>query len=97
MSIVLRLARAPLVTIALLACAALAARCDTGGLLVTEHKGEPQKPVLGPSVNGMVNAGTFAHTSKYRLFYTNGQATPNQGVSTSPKTRLNGGIVGAAQ
>ena len=96
MVIVLRFARAPLLTIALLACAALAAGCDTGGLLVTEHKG-PEKPVLGPSVNEMVNGGTFAQNSKYRLFYSNGQGTPNQGVSKSEKNRLNGGIVGAAQ
>lgn len=70
--------------------------CDTGGLLVVEHTGPQTDPVQGPSVNEMVSGGTFASNTKYRLFYTNGQPTPNQGVSTSSKTRLNGGLVGAA-
>lgn len=70
------------------------AGCETGGLLVVEHK--PQKPVQGPSVNEMVSGGTFASNGKYRLFYSTGQPTPNQGVSTSPGSQLNGGLVGAA-
>lgn len=67
--------------------------CDTGGLLVVEHKGPPA--VQGPSTNDMVSGGTVASNSKYRLFYTNGQPTPNQGVSTNDTTRLNGGLAGA--
>jgi hypothetical protein len=78
-----------------LACAALVlGGCDTGGLLVVDTKDPP--PVQGPSVNDIVSGGTFASNSRYRLFYTNGQPTPNQGVSTGDGTRLNGGLVGAA-
>ena len=84
--------RSSLCTVVLGMGAALAAfGCDTGGLLVVEHKG----PVQGPSTSEMVNGGTFASNAKYRLFYTNGQPTPNQGVSTSDTKRLNGGLAGA--
>ena len=85
--------RSSLCKIALVIGAALAlAGCDTGGLLVVEQKGPP---VQGPSTQEMVSGGTFASNSKYRLFYTNGQPTPNQGVSTSGTKRLNGGLAGA--
>jgi hypothetical protein len=83
-------ARPALVTVAALALVG----CDNGGLLVVEQK--PPPVVQGPSVNDMVSGGTYASNSKYRLFYTNGQPTPNQGVSTSDSNRLNGGLVGAA-
>lgn len=79
---------------ALLIGAALAlAGCDTGGLLVVDQKEPPA--VQGPSTQEMVSGGTFASNSRYRLFYTNGQPTPNQGVSTSGTRRLNGGLAGA--
>ena len=68
--------------------------CDTGGLLVVEHHDKPV--VQGPSVNEMANAGTLAKNGKYRLFYTLGQGTPNQGPVKSETKRLNGGIIGAA-
>lgn len=86
---IVRLAR-----IGFVICAAFAASgCDTGGLLVTEHS----KPPGGPSVNEMANGGTYAKNGKYRLFYTLGQGTPNQGPVKTETKRLNGGIVGAAQ
>ena len=87
--------RSTIAQIAFVICAGLlAAGCDTGGLLIVEHN----KPTpLGPSVNEMANGGTYAKNEKYRLFYTLGQGTPNQGPATSDTKRLNGGIVGAAQ
>jgi hypothetical protein len=89
--------RLPLLKLALVVCGALAASgCDNGGLLVVEHNGK-QKPVQGPSVNEMSNGGTYASNGKYKLFYTLGQGTPNQGVSKNADKKLNGGIVGAAQ
>jgi hypothetical protein len=89
--------RASLPMLAFLAGAALAlAGCDTGGLLLVEHTGTEQKPVQGPSVNEMVSGGTFASNGKYKLFYSVGQPTPNQGVSKSNDKRLNGGLAGAA-
>jgi len=71
------------------------AGCETGGLLVVENK-NPEKPVVGPSVNEMVSGGTFASNGKYRLFYTTGQPTLNQSPAGSPNNQLNGGLVGAA-
>jgi hypothetical protein len=85
--------RLPLLTVLCATAALTIAGCDTGGLLLVEHK----KPaVTGPSVNEMSNAGTYASNGKYRVFYSFGQGTPNQGVGTSSQNRLNGGIVGAA-
>lgn len=89
--------RVSLCKIALLSGAALlAAGCDTGGLLVVEHKPGTVEPVQGPSVNEMVNGGNFAKNGKYRIFYTLGQPSPNQGVASSPGHQNNGGLVGAA-
>ena len=70
--------------------------CDAGGLLVAEHSGvDPDKPVVGPSANELVSGGTVASNAKYKVVYTVGQPTPNQGVSTGKNQRLNGGLVGA--
>ncbi|MBK8256335.1 MAG: hypothetical protein IPK82_27160 [Polyangiaceae bacterium] len=68
--------------------------CDNGGLLVVDHK--PPTTVQGPSVNDMVSGGNLAQNGKYRLFYTNGQPSPHQGVSANSANRHNGGLVGAA-
>jgi hypothetical protein len=51
--------------------------------------------VNGPDVNEMVNGGTVASNAKYKVVFTLGQSTPNQGPETSPNDRVNGGIVGA--
>jgi hypothetical protein len=76
--------------------AAVAIGCDAGGLLVVEGSGvDPGKPVLGPSANELVSGGTVASNAKYKVVYTVGQPTPNQGVSTGKDHRLNGGLVGA--
>lgn len=73
-----------------LGLAGFLAGCDTGGLLVVENK--PQ----GPSVNEMVNGGTFAKNGQYKIFYSLGQPSPNQGIGKSQELQLKGGIVGAA-
>ena len=76
--------------------AIVAIGCDAGGLLVTEHTGvDPNKPVVGPSANELVSGGTVASNAKYKVVYTVGQPTPNQGVSTGKDQRLNGGLIGA--
>jgi hypothetical protein len=76
--------------------AIVAIGCDAGGLLVVEHTGvDPNKPVVGPSANELVSGGTVASNAKYKVVYTIGQPTPNQGVSTGKDQRLNGGLVGA--
>lgn len=43
-----------------------------------------------------MSSGTYAKNGKYKVFFTVGQSTPNQGVSTSTDQRVNGGLVGAA-
>ncbi len=53
--------------------------------------------VLGPSANDFVSAGTVVKNERYRLVFTMGQATPNQGPATGPNGRLNGGLVGATE
>src|SRR5579863_888122 len=87
---------------ALAAVAALAAGgCDAGGLLVVNGGGQDgggaggAPVVLGPSVNEIVNAGTVASNGKYKVVFTLGQPTPNQGPEKGPNHRDNGGIVGA--
>jgi hypothetical protein len=77
--------------------AALAALgCDgAGGLLVATPVDAGAPVVLGPSVTSFVSAGTVAKSSQYTVVYTLGQATPEQGVSTSAKHIDNGGLVGA--
>jgi hypothetical protein len=89
-----RLARLAVV----LGVAITAIGCNTGGLLVAEKTSvDPNQPkVEGPSVNDLVASGTYAKNAKYKVFFTVGQSTPNQGVSTSPDQRVNGGLVGAA-
>jgi hypothetical protein len=82
------------------ACGLLALGCDTGGLLVvnstTMDGGTGGRPaVLGPSVTEIVNAGNVASNGKYKVVFTLGQPTPNQGPMKGPSNRDNGGIVGA--
>jgi hypothetical protein len=83
---------------ACLVCAMIAAvGCDGGGLLTvvsTVDAGVAPNPV-GPSVTEMVGAGTVASNSKYKVVYTLGQASPNQGPQTNANYQLNGGLVGA--
>jgi hypothetical protein len=93
---VLRLSRR-LIVAALMIGALTAVGCsDAGGLLVVKANLADAGPVvLGPSVNDIVSAGTVAKSAKYKVVYTLGQATPDQGVSTSATHVDNGGLVGA--
>ena len=69
---------------------------DAGGLLVVTGQADAGPPVVvGPSVTDFVSAGTVAKSPQYKLVYTLGQATPNQGVGTSTAHVDNGGLVGA--
>jgi hypothetical protein len=86
----------------LLAAGSIAAGCDTGGLLTVESTldaGTGGRPpvVLGPNANDFVNSGTVASNGKYKLVFTLGQASPNQGPATGPSGQLNGGLVGATE
>lgn len=73
--------------------------CDAGGLLVAEGKEAPQKtPLKGHSSTELVNGGTLAKNSKYKMFYVLGQPSPQQGAAANAKgERVNGGITGAVQ
>ncbi|WP_437899743.1 hypothetical protein [Sorangium sp. So ce124] len=42
-----------------------------------------------------VTAGEVARSSRYRMVFTLGQPTQNQGTSSSPKVRMRGGLIGA--
>jgi hypothetical protein len=86
----------------LLGCLLLAAGCDAGGLLVLESSvlnGAPDAgptTVLVPQATELVNSGNVAANGKYKIVFTVGQSSPNQGVSQSADRRLNGGFIGAA-
>jgi len=93
-----RAAMVPLVRMFVLGAALAATGCDSaGGLLVVQSTQADAGPpaALGPSVTDFVGAGTVAKSAKYKVVYTLGQATPDQGVGTSPQHRANGGLVGA--
>lgn len=86
----------------LFGCLLAAAGCDAGGLLVLESRvsdgkdaGSPP-PVLVPQATELVNGGNVAANGKYKVVFTVGQPTPNQGVGRSADRRLNGGLIGAA-
>ncbi|MCK6586566.1 MAG: hypothetical protein L6Q76_03170 [Polyangiaceae bacterium] len=49
----------------------------------------------GPPSSETVNAGEVSKSPKYKMVYTLGQPTQNQGKSTSPAHRLQGGVIGA--
>ena len=98
---VLRLSRWALLAFASATLAALGCS-DAGGLLVvtgtstgTGTGGAGPPVVLGPSVTEFVSAGTVAKSAKFKVVYTLGQPTPNQGVSKSANHTDNGGLVGA--
>lgn len=52
-------------------------------------------PVAGKSVSQTVNGGTVASSPGFRMVFTIGQPTQNQGVYTSANFRLQGGLIGA--
>lgn len=49
----------------------------------------------GPGATALVNGGTQATSAGYRMVFTLGQSTQNQGGMTSPGYRMQGGLVGA--
>ncbi|MBZ5709952.1 hypothetical protein [Nannocystis pusilla] len=52
-------------------------------------------PVSGKSITQTVNSGTVAASPNFRMVFTLGQPTQNQGVYTSSNFRLQGGLIGA--
>lgn len=65
----------------------------TGGTGATGAGGTA--PTGGPAAVDIVNAGTQASSANYRLVFTFGQSTQNQGKTTSPNYRIQGGLIGA--
>ncbi len=51
--------------------------------------------VVGKSVTQTVNGGTVAASTNFRMVFTLGQPTQNQGVYNSTNFRLQGGLIGA--
>lgn len=49
----------------------------------------------GPPATETVSAGEVSSSSSYRMVYTLGQPTQNQGKTTSPGYRIQGGLAGA--
>ncbi|WAS94132.1 hypothetical protein [Nannocystis punicea] len=52
-------------------------------------------PVAGRSVTQTVNSGTVAASPSFRMVFTLGQPTQNQGIYISDNFRLQGGLIGA--
>ncbi|WP_438000926.1 hypothetical protein WMF26_15240 [Sorangium sp. So ce185] len=63
------------------------------------HGGEGQGGSVpaetGVEATETVTAGEVARSSRYRMVFTLGQPTQNQGTSASPKVRMQGGLLGA--
>lgn len=91
-------ARTMLLVAAVGALGACVTACNgTGGLLVVNgNNNQPDAgPVLLGPANDSVSAGSVAKSKSYKLVYTMGQSSQDQGVDTSAEHRLNGGLVGA--
>jgi hypothetical protein len=69
----------------------------TGGLLEINSKNNPPDagPVLLGPADDLVSAGSVAKSKSYKVVYTLGQSSQDQGVDKSTGHRLNGGLVGA--
>ncbi|WP_197041182.1 hypothetical protein [Chondromyces apiculatus] len=52
--------------------------------------------VQGAPATETVSAGRFVKSPNYSMVFTLGQPTQNQGKSTSPSYRMQGGVVGAS-
>ena len=91
--------RASLGRLAVVLFASLAlAGCDAGGLLEAQGTPPKEQPQKGHSSTEIVNGGTVAKNSKYKMMYVLGQPSPQQGVATGASgQRLNGGLTGAVQ
>jgi hypothetical protein len=57
--------------------------------------GGSSDPDYGPPSSETVSAGEVSKSPKYKMVYTLGQPTQNQGKSISPAHRLQGGVIGA--
>jgi hypothetical protein len=66
---------------------------DTTGDTTTDTTGGSE--VVGKSVSQTVNGGTVATSDNFRMVFTLGQPTSNQGTYKSANFRLQGGLVGA--
>jgi hypothetical protein len=49
----------------------------------------------GPGATSFVNSGQTATSPNYKMVFTFGQGTPNQGKTSSPGYRMQGGLQGA--
>lgn len=50
---------------------------------------------LGHTASDVVSAGRVVKSPRYRMVFTLGQPTQNQGKTTSPSYRMQGGLIGA--
>lgn len=57
--------------------------------------GEPEVADRGVAASDVVSAGQVVRSPSYRMVFTLGQPTQNQGKTTSPSYRMQGGLVGA--
>ena len=54
-------------------------------------------PTAGKTATDFVNAGEVATSPSYRMVFTLGQSTQNQGVTNSQSYRMQGGVIGATE
>ncbi|WP_437783902.1 hypothetical protein [Sorangium sp. So ce1097] len=57
--------------------------------------GAPEVADVGRTASDVVSAGQVVRSPSYRMVFTLGQPTQNQGKTTSPSYRMQGGLVGA--
>ena len=57
--------------------------------------GRPEVADRGVAASDVVSAGKVVRSPSYRMVFTLGQPTQNQGKTTSPSYRMQGGLVGA--
>lgn len=55
----------------------------------------PMLPIESSPQTQSVSAGNVVQSAKYRMVFTLGQPTQNQGIMVSQKYLLNGGLIGA--
>ncbi|WP_199789657.1 hypothetical protein [Sorangium cellulosum] len=68
----------------------------TGGSGAGGEGGSPgDHGARGVAVGDVVSAGQVVESPRYRMVFTLGQPTQNQGKTTSPSFRMQGGLVGA--
>lgn len=67
----------------------------SGGMGGGGSGGAGQAPDTGRPGTELVSAGQQSASANYRMVFTLGQPTQNQGTSTSASYRLQGGLVGA--